>query len=114
MRKTSSMSYNVKTIPKFEKELKRLAKKYASLKVEYIQLIESLKENPVQGTPIGNDCFKIRIGISSKGKGKSGGARVITYVQIVQTSVYLLTIFDKSEKENIPDKELQELLKMLI
>ncbi len=109
------MSYNVKTIPKFEKELKRLAKKHASLKVEYIQLIESLKENPVQRySPLGNECFKIRIGISSKGKGKSGGARVITYVQIVQTTVYLLTIFDKSEKENIPDKELQELLKMLI
>lgn len=107
------MSYKVKTIPKFEKELKRLAKKYHSLKNEYLQLVQSLKQQPEQGTPLGNDCFKIRLAMASKGKGKSGGARVITYVQVFQTSVYLLTIFDKSEQENIPDKELEELLKWI-
>lgn len=104
------MSYKVKAIPRFERELKRLAKKYPSLKNEYITLVQSLKEQPQQGTPLGNDCFKIRIAIASKGKGKSGGARVITYVKILQTSVYMLTIYDKAEQENIPDKELQELL----
>ncbi len=104
------MSYNVKSIPKFERELKRLAKKYVSLKTEYIELVQSLKEEPNQGIPLGNDCFKIRLAIASKGKGKSGGARVITYVQVSLTTVYLLTIFDKSEKEIIPDKELQSLL----
>lgn len=105
------MSYKVKAIPKFEKELKRLAKKYPSLKAEYIELVQSLKEEPEQGTPLGNNCYKIRLAIASKGKGKSGGSRVITYVQVLQTTVYLLTIFDKSEKENIPDKELEALLK---
>jgi mRNA-degrading endonuclease RelE of RelBE toxin-antitoxin system len=104
------MSYNVKSIPKFEKELKRLAKKYVSLKTEYIELVQSLKEKPNQGIPLGNDCFKIRLAIASKGKGKSGGARVITYLKVSLTTVYLLTIFDKSEKEIIPDKELQSLL----
>ena len=107
------MSYKVKTIPKFEKELKRLAKKYHSLKNKYLELVQSLKQQPEQGTPLGNDCYKIRLAISSKGKGKSGGARVITYVQVLQTSVYLLTIFDKSDQENIPDKELEELLKWI-
>jgi len=91
--------------------LKRLAKKYPSLKAEYIELVQSLKQEPEQGTPLGNNCYKIRLAIASKGKGKSGGSRVITYVQVLQTTVYLLTIFDKSEKENIPDKELEALLK---
>ena len=107
------MSYKVISIPKFEKELKRLVKKYPSLKQEYIDLIQNLKSTPDQGTPLGNDCYKIRIAIASKGKGKSGGARVITYLQVINTSVFLLTIFDKSDKDNIEDKELQELLKWI-
>jgi hypothetical protein len=53
------------------------------------------------------------LAIASKGKGKSGVARVITCVKIVNITVFLLTIFDKSEQENIPDKELQELLKLV-
>ncbi len=107
------MNYKVKFIPKFEKELKRLAKKYPSLKNEYIFLVQSLKIEPEQGISLGNNCYKIRIAIASKGKGKSGGARVITYVQVRDELVYLLTIFDKSDKENIPDKELQLLLKWI-
>lgn len=107
------MSYKVKTIPKFEKELKRLAKKYRSLKKEFIELVESLKQHPDQGTPLGNDCYKIRLAIASKQKGKSGGARVITYLQILNSTVYLISIFDKSDKENIPDRELEELLKWI-
>jgi mRNA-degrading endonuclease RelE of RelBE toxin-antitoxin system len=107
------MNYKVKFIPKFEKELKRLAKKYPSLKNEYIFLVQSLKIEPEQGISLGNNCYKIRIAIASKGKGKSGGTRVITYVQVRDELVYLLTIFDKSDKENIPDKELQLLLKWI-
>lgn len=108
------MSYKIKTIPKFEKELKRLAKKYSSLKLEYKQLLELLKDKPRSGTALGNNCYKIRLAISSKGKGKSGGARALTYVHISETTVYLLTVFDKSEQENIDDKELEELLRWII
>ena len=104
------MSYNVKTIPWFEKAIKRLAKKYPSLKTEYVELVKGLQHNPYMGESIGNSCYKIRLAIASKGKGKSGGARVITYLQIADTSVFLLTIYDKSEKENITDRELNELL----
>ena len=111
MRKIYFMNYKVKAIPKFEKELKRLAKKFPSLKTEYFDLVQSLKQQPEQGTHLGEGCYKIRLAIASKGKGKSGGARVITCVKIVDTAVYLLTIFDKSEQENIPNKELEELLK---
>ena len=107
------MSYKVKFIPKFEKELKRLLKKYPSLKSDFSLLLTSLKNDPSQGISLGSDCYKIRLAISSKGKGKSGGARVLTCFKIVHGTVYLLTIFDKSEKENIPDKELSELLKFI-
>jgi len=104
------MSYKIKTIPRFDKDIKRLAKKYPSIKAEYIELVQSLKDDPQQGKALGNNCYKIRLSIASKGKGKSGGAKVITYLQISDTSVYLLYIYDKSEMENIPDKELDELL----
>ena len=107
------MSYKVRVIPKFEKELKRLAKKFPSLKSDFLLLLNSLKENPAQGTPLGGECYKIRMAISSKGKGKSGGARVITCFKVVHGTVFLLTIFDKSEQENISDKELQELLSFI-
>lgn len=104
------MSYNVKTIGVFERQAKRLIKKYVSLKKELWVLVQELKENPEQGTAIGKGCFKIRIAIASKGKGKSGGARVIANFVVTQATVYLLSIYDKSEKENLSDKELMELL----
>jgi hypothetical protein len=107
------MSYNVKSIAVFEKQAKRLIKKYASLKKELLKLINELKENPEHGTAIGKNCFKIRIAIASKGKGKSGGARIITNFIITDNTVFLLSIYDKSEKENITDKELEELLKYI-
>lgn len=105
------MSYKVIASRDFEKDLKRLVKKYASLAQEATYLIKSIADNPVQGTPIGKDCFKIRLAIKSKGRGKSGGARVITCVFTLQEQVVLLSIYDKSEKENIDSKELDALLK---
>lgn len=105
------MSYNVATIPPFDKQLKRLAKKFPSLKKDFAKLIETLEHNPQQGSPLGNNCYKIRFAISSKGKGKSGGARIISNIVIEETTVFLLSIYDKSEKQNVTDKELIELLK---
>ena len=107
------MNYSVKTIPKFEKNLKKLAKKYPSLKSEYATLVKSLQENPQLGTLIGHNCYKIRLSIASKGKGKSGGARVITNFLLADDIVYLLTIYDKSEKDNLSDKELEELFQFV-
>jgi mRNA-degrading endonuclease RelE of RelBE toxin-antitoxin system len=104
------MSYKILPLPPFDKQLKRLVKKYPSLKEEYFELIKALEENPMYGTNIGKDCYKIRIAIASKGKGKSGGARIITNIVITNTTVYLLSIYDKSEKENLTNKELEKLL----
>jgi mRNA-degrading endonuclease RelE of RelBE toxin-antitoxin system len=105
------MNFEVKATRAFEKDIKRLAKKYPSLKSEFIHLVNELKQTPQMGTAVGNNCYKIRISIASKGKGKSGGARVITYVQITNSTVFLLAIYDKSENEKITDKELNSLLK---
>lgn len=104
------MSYNIYTIAYFDKQLKRLTKKYPSLKQELSELISNLKSNPRTGFAIGNECYKIRLAIASKGKGKSGGARVITYIAVSDSAVYLLSIYDKSEQEDISDKELLQLL----
>ena len=105
------MNYSIIAIPNFKRELKKLAKKFPSLKNDFAQLAESLQKEPEQGTSLGNNCYKIRMAITSKGKGKSRGSRIITYLQISQTTIYLLSIYDKSEKENISDKEIKELLK---
>jgi mRNA-degrading endonuclease RelE of RelBE toxin-antitoxin system len=105
------MSYKIKTIQSFEKELKSLSKKYLSLKKDYESFLDFIEVNPLSGQPIGKDCYKIRFAIQSKGKGKSGGARIITCVKVVQSTVYLLSIYDKSEMENITDANLKLKLK---
>jgi mRNA-degrading endonuclease RelE of RelBE toxin-antitoxin system len=107
------MSYKIIAVPTFRKEVKKLAKKYISLKNDLAVLFKKLEENPSIGTPIGKNCYKIRISIASKGKGKSGGARLITHIVVSEEIIFLLSIFDKSDKENLTDKELEELLKSI-
>ena len=97
----------------FEREAKRLIKKYRSLSAEIADLFESLEINPELGTPIGKNCFKIRLAIQSKGQGKRGGARVITCVLAIKEEVVLLSIYDKAEKEDISDLMLQQLLEAI-
>ena len=107
------MSFKVKTISVFDRQVKRLAKKFPSLKSELKNLINELKEEPNKGTPIGHDCQKIRLAITSKGKGKSGGARVIVHLVFKDGTAYLLTIYDKSELENLTDSEILRLIKLI-
>ncbi len=104
------MRFNVYTIAYFDKQFKRLAKKYPSLKIELAKLIDTLTINPKTGIALGNDCYKIKLAVASKGKGKSGGSRVITYVAVTEEAVFLLSIYDKSEQADISDKELLRLL----
>lgn len=107
------MNYEIVYTDNFERELKRLAKKHKSIKGDLTKLFDQLEVNPKHGVALGRDCYKVRMAISSKGKGKSGGARVITHVLIEGYTVYLLSIFDKSEKDSITDKELETLLSFL-
>ncbi len=113
------MKCNVIAVDNFRREAKRLLKKYDSLRSELYELSESLSYEPRQGTALGNDIFKIRLAVKSKRKGKSGGVRVITRVMEVhlrvegrkrETDIYLLSIYDKSDQENISDKRIKEIL----
>ncbi len=105
------MNYKVATIPQFDRDLKHLAKKYRSIKKDIEVLEELLTANPTMGDEVIKGCYKIRMAITSKGKGKSGGARVITYVWVKETTVVLLTMYDKSEKETIDNSIIRGLLK---
>jgi mRNA-degrading endonuclease RelE of RelBE toxin-antitoxin system len=107
------MSYNIIPTEKFVKEAKRLIRKYPSLKSEISDLNKILAENPAIGTPLGNNAYKIRVAIKSKGKGKSGGARVITYLVTKDQEIYLLTIYDKAELSTIDDKTLKKIINSL-
>lgn len=104
------MNYKIELTDNFKKEAKKLIKKYASLRLEIKELGKELSTNPTLGTPLGNDVYKICLSISSKNKGKSGGARVISFVKIIGETVYLLSIYSKGEKDSISDKEIKELL----
>lgn len=88
-------------------------KKFPSLKNELAILIHELRQNPTKGTEIGQNCFKIRLSIASKGKGKSGGARIITHLVYIDETIFLLSIYNKSEIENLTDKEILELIKQI-
>ncbi|MCF8373117.1 MAG: type II toxin-antitoxin system RelE/ParE family toxin [Bacteroidales bacterium] len=105
------MRYSVDTTPNFEKEAKRLIKKYQSLKAEIHNLVEVLANEPFQGKHLGNSIYKIRIAVKSKGKGKRGGARIMTMVKIADEKVYLFSIYSKGEKDAISDTEIQDLIK---
>lgn len=105
--------HRLETIDNFKREFKRLIKKYPSIRSEIENLGKSLQNNPFEGTPIGNGFYKIRMSIRSKGKGKRGGARVITYVKVVAETVYLVSIYDKSEQSDIGQDLLKQIFENL-
>ncbi len=98
---------------KFAIEAKRLNKKFPSFRGDLTKKLAELLQNPHEGESLGRNCYKVRMAISSKGKGKSGGSRLITCVKIENETIYLLTIYDKSEREDLEDGELKLLLKQL-
>ena len=96
----------------FKRRFKRLARKFRSLPDEVATLFDSLEANPTQGQSLGGGLYKIRLASASKGGGKSGGFRVITYY-VEQTAgevLYLVTIYDKSEEASISKNDLLHLL----
>lgn len=103
-------NYSVTAIESFRRDARKLIKKYRSISNEIIALSEALSENPTMGISLGDGVYKVRLRIASKQKGKSGGARVITCVKVVRETVYLLSIYDKSEQSDIADEKIQELI----
>jgi len=106
------MDYNIIATEDFERQLRRLGKKYSSIPNDYAKFLEELLGNPNMGDDLGNNTRKVRMAIASKNKGKRGGARIITYhflVDVVNTKIYLLTIYDKGEQGSISSKEIKYL-----
>lgn len=112
------MSCTVILTDNFKREFKRLFKKFRSLEQELVELCTIIFDNPNHGTlirtlPNNNKVYKIRLAVKSKGKGKSGGMRVVSYSVALSGNVYLLSIYDKTEKTNISDKEIQEFIQKI-
>lgn len=104
------MSYSVYPTPDFKKSLKKLLRKYPSLKSDLKLLIDILKEKPDSGVHLGHGIYKIRLAIASKVRGKSGGARVITFLVTKYQEIYLVYIYDKSQLDNISKEQIIDLL----
>jgi mRNA-degrading endonuclease RelE of RelBE toxin-antitoxin system len=115
------MKYSIIVIDNFKREAKPLLKKYPSLKQELEGLQTQLLVNPRLGVMITDNLYKIRLAVKSKGRGKSGGMRVITYVWEIaielvedtansETVIFLASIYDKSEEENISSKDIERLI----
>ena len=107
------MKYKVIPTPEFIKNLKSLSKKYKNIKKDILDLANKLENNPTLGTSLGNNTFKIRVKNTDLNKGKSAGYRVITYCINELQEISLVTIYSKSDKENILDLELIELIKQI-
>lgn len=105
------MNLNIKTLGSFEKDVKRLFKRYKQLPNDLKVLKEELSNNPKCGIELGNRCYKIRVANSSIPTGKSGGFRVIYYYIDLDDNLYLMSIYSKSELENIDDNIILNILK---
>ena len=110
------MSYVIQTGKDFDVSLKKLMKRYRSLPDDYEALLESLEKNPFQGAELCPGIRKIRMSIKSKGRGKSGGARVITANAIVpehEGRIVLLTIYDKEDASTVKLNVIKQMAREL-
>ena len=116
------MNVSINITKGFKRQAKPLLKKYISLKTELLELQVDLSKNPTMGVQTGEDIYKIRLKVKSKGKGKSGGLRVITFVETIiitdvinedesAFSVNLIAIYDKSDTESLSISEIEALLR---
>ena len=97
----------------FRAAFKRLKKRHKSLQQDFEKLLASLLENPIQGVELEGGVRKVRLAITSKGRGKSGGARVIIRVRIVDDELQLLYIYDKADYQNVSDIFLRDVIKRM-
>jgi len=106
------MNYEIVPTDYFDSQVKILSKKYRSLPEDLKKFKNELLENPLLGVDLGDNTRKVRMSIASKNKGKRGGARVITctlFVDVENSEIYLLTIYDKGEKDSISKEEILHL-----
>ena len=111
------MRVTIGYLDEFKRGAKALRKKYPSFDSDYDIFLKELEINPFCGESLGRHTYKYRMAIASKGKGKSGGARVLTY-NIHQSSedevsVTLMTIYDKGDISNVSDAYIRDLVQQL-
>lgn len=104
---------NVRISADFKASYKQLKKRHKSFEADFERLLASLLENPMQGVELIGGARKIRLAITSKGRGKSGGARVIIRVRFIRDELQLLYIYDKSDMENVSDAFLRDVMQRL-
>lgn len=98
------MNYKIETTDDFDKEIKALNKKYPSLKSDFQNVLDNLSIELELAINLGNGFKKIKFAIKSKGKGSSGGGRIITYETIVavdDTLVIFASIYNKGDYDSI-------------
>ena len=98
----------------FKNRAKRLHKKFASLRNDVAKLEEKLLATPKLGESLGAGLYKIRLVVESKGGGKSGGFRLITYLLEERSDgidIFFITLYDKSEDATIQKQSLLALIK---
>ena len=108
----SSKRFKIICTTNFLQEAKQLARKYPNIKKDFFELRDVLKTDPITGNnSLGNNVFKVRMQISDKNKGQSGGARVIIQVKIIDHVIYVLSVYDKSKFSTILDETIKKLLR---
>lgn len=112
---TSSQDFDVITTDTFLKAATELRKKYPNIKNDFFELMKKLKKDPTTGNySIGSGIYKVRMRIADKNKGERDGARVIIEVRIVDNTVYVVYVYDKSEMSNVNDQQLNRMVKYAV
>ncbi len=102
--------FKVLATQSYQQASKQLSKRFRHLDSDVQEFLCNVDDIKSLGTPLGKDFYKVRIANSDKNKGKSAGYRLITLIKIIETSIYLVYIYDKSELENISEQELDSLI----
>lgn len=110
--KSSSGTFKVIPTSYFVEEATNLKRKYPNIKNDFYTLLKKLQVDPITGNDyVGHDCYKVRMRLSDKKTGERDGARVIIKVVIIDNTVYVLSVYDKSDKTNFSDDEFDKMLK---
>ncbi len=97
------MSFEIISTTRFEKEIKKISLVYPRVGAT----------QPIQGPHLGHGIYKVRIPITGKSTGKSYGARTLHVVFSADKKIYLLSVYDKSEKKDLSSNEVKELVQIV-
>lgn len=80
---------------------------------EYCELQQFLDEHPESGTIVPGSGGVRKLRWSFKGRGKRGGLRVIYYLRLAVGEIWMITIYSKNIRENIPGHVLKQMKEVL-